>query len=1149
MGGGASTQNGGTIPDEHASTTQQSLRSQRSTQFETNSSSADGRASSSRSGAGTATARPRDLSIDPDANYDNEPDMEKVKSVVQYFKESVADAGRLVFKNQEEVARARIEAQRLRTSAVLVHDAYNLLNANYSMDETGKRFLQILQTLLNLSTAALLRLSSDTASFFMSYSLGITDPPTSVDLPRTASGDPMAAPSFCVKSQRTMRQGDEFQDFMTAVSQRPYCLWVYSEDSEFAICIGRDFDNAKFGTFKEEDKNLVESALDVISNIIDRKQMEALKDTFLENTSNELKTPLNGILAIADALIDSDESRGNTVLMENLNLVVSSCQRLSSLVNDIVDFQTLRNRTITLEMMPCNPQDFCRPTIKMGQPLTMNRPVTLNSTVPDNLPFVYADANRAQQIITNLIGNAIKFTEEGTVTLSAQVVGDFVEFSVTDTGIGIPKEKFEIIFQAFEQGDASMSRDYGGTGVGLTISKTLTELHGGSIGLESTVGKGSRFYFTLPIATAENAAEFMQKDTARTATGQPQQFVLSPTATPRRVSVSTPRTGPRPPGEYTAPAHVRLPTASLPDDPNVNRNNPSSIGSTVSVGSVGIVQSARPTVPAPTVLPSLAAVRGESHHNLPAVAEDKVATPTMGSPRGVFSTNSSYISGSALDPNELRQHHIGHALQSARRSLAGPPSVRSRGNSDANAPLVSARVTQSMHRKISTLAPNLMEKLPVGLNTRNSDMALPPMEILIVDDEPVNLQVLGNYFSQFQSSVKVTRALNGILALKEIELKQKQGSKFDMMLLDVMMPKMNGFDVLNRIRQMPDLQIQDFPVILLTAKNQESDVVRGFAAGANDYVTKPFSKREIISRIRTHVQISMMNKAFMRFVPQQFLGYLGITDIERSGLGGARELCMSVLFSDIRSFTSMSERMTADENFQFINNYLVAMEPAIVQNHGFIDKFIGDAIMALFGDEKQSGADGATKAAVDMCHLLERFNAARHAAGQPEIDIGVGVNSGRVMLGMVGGDHKLEGTVISDNVNLASRTEGLTKQFGVRIIITDLTRELLSPSHTYSLRFLAKVCVKGKKNAVSIFEVLDGLPAARQSAWKEVLPTFDAALRAYFAKQPQQCIDLLHQVMAKIPHEKASELYIERCEELLKTGFPEGWDGVEYPDK
>lgn len=172
---------------------------------------------------------------------------------------------------------------------------------------------------------------------------------------------------------------------------------------------------------------------------------------------------------------------------------------------------------------------------------------------------------------------------------------------------------------------------------------------------------------------------------------------------------------------------------------------------------------------------------------------------------------------------------------------------------------------------------------------------------------------------------------------------------------------------------------------------------------------------------------SALSNAAKRFVPNEFISLLGHKSLADVKLGEQVYQEMSILFTDIRNFTALSEALTPQENFQFINHYLSWMEPAIIENRGFIDKYMGDAIMALFSGT----ADDAVKAGISLLVRLQQFNEERVKEGWEPIKIGIGINTGSLLLGTVGGTQRMDTTVISDAVNLASRLEGLTKQYGI----------------------------------------------------------------------------------------------------------------------
>ncbi len=230
------------------------------------------------------------------------------------------------------------------------------------------------------------------------------------------------------------------------------------------------------------------------------QRVDQLKDQFLANTSHELRTPLQGIIGISEALYDKAKEVKPDELQENLAMTISSGKRLTNMVNDILDFSKLRSYDLELNLKPINLHVLADIVWKNNAPLVKGKDLKLLNEVPRDLPAVYADENRLQQILFNLVGNAIKFTESGRVTINAEEKDEMLEISIRDTGIGVPENKRDAIFQEFEQADGSISREFAGTGLGLSISKRLVELHGGEMWVESEVGKGSVFYFSLPIS-------------------------------------------------------------------------------------------------------------------------------------------------------------------------------------------------------------------------------------------------------------------------------------------------------------------------------------------------------------------------------------------------------------------------------------------------------------------------------------------------------------------------------------------------------------------------------------------------------------------------------------------------------------------------
>lgn len=413
-------------------------------------------------------------------------------------------------------------------------------------------------------------------------------------------------------------------------------------------------------------KEKEEAQVQAIENL---HKADKLKDEFLANTSHELKTPLNGIIGLTDSLIDGIAGKLPPKAIEDLALISSSGKRLSNLVDDLLDYSKLNFREITIYPAALELKSVVHGVFELSRPLIGHRDIELiNDVKPDEL--IYADEDRIKQILFNLVNNGIKFTETGMIKVSAERQGDYMSVSVMDTGIGIPHESFDRIFESFEQVDGSISRNYGGTGIGLSITRKLVELHGGTIRVESEPGKGSVFIFTVPAS----------------------DMILS-------------------------------------EHDTINDN-----------------------------------------------------------------TGINYYS---RDQNEAE------------------PENEFSDNENTDSPDYCSNIDG--------------------------------IRIHIVDDDPVNLQVLKNHLSI--NRYTVIESSNGIDALNII----KGGSIPDLILLDIMMPRMSGYEVAKELRQ--QFTNYDLPIIMLTAKNQIEDIVAGFTNGANDYLTKPFNKLELLSRIQTHVSL------------------------------------------------------------------------------------------------------------------------------------------------------------------------------------------------------------------------------------------------------------------------------------------------------
>jgi two-component system sensor histidine kinase ChiS len=436
--------------------------------------------------------------------------------------------------------------------------------------------------------------------------------------------------------------------------------------------------------------------------------------------------------------------------------------------------------------------------------------------------------------------------------------------------------------------------------------------------------------------------------------------------------------------------------------------------------------------------------------------------------------------------------------------------------------------------------------------------------ILLVDDNPTNLQLL--FETLDGRGYKLLIAKDGKTALS---IARKAGP--NLILLDIMMPEIDGYEVCRQLKADP--VTAEIPVIFLSALTDTKDKVQGLDLGAVDYVTKPFQPDEVIARVNTHLtvyrlkkaldqknkelqeanelleervkkrtaQLQELNTAYQRFVPREFLNLLAKESILDVILGDQTAQQMTVMFSDIRGWTTLSEDMTAQESFNFINAFLNWVSPVINAHRGFIDNFQGDGMMALFPET----ADDAVQAAIAMHAAVSKYNKDREQKGFQPIGIGVGLHIGDLMLGIIGHKERMQGTVVADAVNLASRLEGLTRIYGSSISISEPTLSQLKDPDQYKHRFVDKVQVKGKKEPVSVHEVFDGDPPAVIELKEQTKDDFEQGLCLYYDRKFSEASVKFNQVLEKHPEDRAARIYLKRSANYMVNGVPDDWTGVE----
>lgn len=275
------------------------------------------------------------------------------------------------------------------------------------------------------------------------------------------------------------------------------------------------------------------------------------------------------------------------------------------------------------------------------------------------------------------------------------------------------------------------------------------------------------------------------------------------------------------------------------------------------------------------------------------------------------------------------------------------------------------------------------------------------------------------------------------------------------------------------------------------------------------------------------LQLKGINESMSRFVPFQFLEYLKKNSILDVNLGDQVLENMTILFADIRSFTTLSEVMTPEENFKFLNSFLSQVVPVIREQGGFVDKFIGDAIMALF----PYPPDKAIRAALELQNAVKRYNAARNRAGYREISLGIGIHTGQLMLGTIGETNRMETTVIADAVNIASRLEQLTKVYGSKIIISRELFEKLESHEGITSRPLGLSAVKGKSLPIEIVEILDASNNVKDQSKIYSITEFEKAIDLIKASDFKKAAVMFENILKNNPDDIAAAFLLKHCED------------------
>ena len=287
--------------------------------------------------------------------------------------------------------------------------------------------------------------------------------------------------------------------------------------------------------------------------------------------------------------------------------------------------------------------------------------------------------------------------------------------------------------------------------------------------------------------------------------------------------------------------------------------------------------------------------------------------------------------------------------------------------------------------------------------------------------------------------------------------------------------------------------------------------------------------------------IRKIHQISQKFVPSEFIKSLGKDTLTEVSLGDLVEREVTVLLADIRGFTTLSEGLEPKDNFLFINSFNKRMGPVIRENNGFIIQYLGDGFMALF----PSGSQDALRASVQMHKELASYNQERLQKERQTVSIGIGMQNGKLIMGITGDSERLDAAIISDTVNTAARIEGLSKHFGASILLTELCRDNLSNPEEFDFRFLGPVQVKGKQEAINLYECFNADDPLLYQHKKHTLATFNHGMNQYFDKEFAMAAVTFQQIVKMNPDDHTAKLFLNRSAHLITQEIGDDWKGVE----
>jgi len=287
--------------------------------------------------------------------------------------------------------------------------------------------------------------------------------------------------------------------------------------------------------------------------------------------------------------------------------------------------------------------------------------------------------------------------------------------------------------------------------------------------------------------------------------------------------------------------------------------------------------------------------------------------------------------------------------------------------------------------------------------------------------------------------------------------------------------------------------------------------------------------------------ILRIHEVTKKFVPHEFIRSLGKETLTDVRLGDQVEKIVTVLFTDIRDFTTLSEKMTPEENFHFVSSFNARLGPIIRSNNGFINQYLGDSIMAIFPENPED----ALCAAVGMQKAVHELNKERKELGLPSIRAGIGMHTGSLIMGITGDEFRMDAATISDTVNTAARIESLTKYYKSPLLLSDHTLQYLNGQNNFHFRHLGNVKLKGKNNLLSIVECINGFDELQFERKRQTLSQFNKAMISYHDQQFENALQIFQTILTTDPDDLTAHYFLNNTKKYLREGVPHNWTGVE----